>query len=419
MVDDRACLDPVSLAFHEMEKDRDAYTTLCVARIDGVVPRAKIERRVKEMVCRFPTFSSVIETREGLLAPRRVWVPVDVDYSAHIFVEKCDQFKESRVQARINEIYATPFVKGIPRWTFHYLSFPNSDLSFLVAKLSHTYGDGPMLSHIFASLSDQPARRTPALPQRQYSLFYRLYTTLVLLWLVLASIFRRRQAPELRINAKAAATRPVVYALIRSWPRSVLRATAVAHGATVHSLLQALLFRAVRLYDGRRRSLRSLSVFSLRRKARLTCLDATNNLGGMYTAIDATVRATPDVLEQVQQFTECYKASLIFPFLWIGAVKLAGCVGSQPLTKASAWCGDQADFGFSSYKVPLEGLKIGGHKVSQIFAAVKPYRLCTVFSATSYDGTVNLTAAYREGSLADLDRFRECLAIAYKELEKG
>ena len=419
MVDDGARLDPVSTAFHEMEKDRDAHTIMCVVRIDGVVPEEEIRRRVKVAVARFPTFSSVVVEQEGVFSLRKIWTPVDLDLDRHLFVEERGRFKERELQSRLDEIFALPLAKDVPRWAFHYIYFPLSKVAFLVPKVSHTYGDGPMLSHIFSSISDPGKEVVSLLPVRRYSLLYKLYTTILLLWLIVTSAFRRSSVPELRINTEAAATKPVRQRMLCSWPRDQLRTTAAAHGATVHVLLQALLFRAVRLYDGHRRALRSISVFSLRKKPKLTCLDATNNMGVMYTAVGADAVRAADILGSVQRFTDCYKAAFVFPLFWAAVMKLAACTEAQPMVRATSWCADAADFGLSSYKVPLSGLKVGGHKVSQVFAVVKPYRFGTAFSATSYGETVTLAASFRDGNLDDIDKFRECLRLAYKELEQS
>jgi len=410
-------LGSISALFDDMEQVNEAHTLLCVAELKGIPDLRVVRERVTNLSYVFPTFSSVVEERAGVVSPYKAWVHKEIDCERHIEIFDHATFKKSSFGALLTRILNTAFESDIPRWKFHFVRYPKSDKSFFVVKISHVYGDGAMISHIFRSLCDGRPKSKEVPKRRGHSSFlYKIYALIAIALVIVRHLFSRLASRKSRIDVDRGDTRAVSYEEIMRWRLSDVRKIAKDKGVSINDVVHALLFRAVAMYDGKSETLSSLSIFNTRRTAKVTSMDDTNDIGVVLVAVRAGEKSAREILFQVNNTMAHYKNSPMVPIL-SQISKMAYFLSPRLSLKAVDWFANKGTFGFSNYATLLSELTVDGCEVVNLYNAVKPYKMGVFFSVLSYGDYINLSACYKNGNMDDINYFKTCIERAYNELK--
>jgi len=100
-------LGSISALFDDMEQVNEAHTLLCVAELKGIPDLRVVRERVTNLSYVFPTFSSVVEERAGVVSPYKAWVHKEIDCERHIEIFDHATFKKSSFGALLTRILNT------------------------------------------------------------------------------------------------------------------------------------------------------------------------------------------------------------------------------------------------------------------------------------------------------------------------
>lgn len=405
----------ISAIFDEMSKNNEAHTLLCVAEIEGVPDPRLICERVKNLSYGFPTFSSVVREKEGIISPYKVWIPQKINYDEHLEVLDLATFRKSRFDQLLTKILNARFTEGIPEWKFHYVMYGKSNRSFFVVKISHVYGDGAMISHIFRSLCDGKAELGREIKRPHSSFFYKIYAIFMILSVIVRYLLERNWGNNTRISVDCSDTKESCYIDLCRWKLSELKEISRRKMSSINDIMSAVLFRAVSLYDGKADVLSSMSIFNMRRHMSVTSMDDTNDIGVLFIPVSTANRTSSEILPEVRRLMGYYKHSPMI-YLLSYLMKVIYSVCPRALVEVLGGLANKSTFGFSNYATLLSDLTIGDCSVLSLRNVVKPYKMGVFFSALSYGDSVSLCAGCKVGNLEDVEMFRGCLKTAYEEI---
>jgi len=413
-------VDQSSAIFYNMSKHKNGNTLCILAEVAGIPRQEYVFQRLEKIVENYPILSNVIQEKPGWFATNYQWEKQPaMSLSNHFYHVQKKRYDCRNFRRFMNKIINKDFKENIPEWECYFVSYTETNKSFIIFKSNHVYGDGYLMEQFLKLFMDDdqikyPKKITkkPSILSKIYNLFRAVFSLLYFL------IFYRKTNNS--IDKENADNDKNKFYHCKTWDMNDIKRIKNKYKVSVNDLMYTILTKAIQEYCGKSTKMSSVSMFNLRDITQFnpnaqSSMKRQNNIGFMSLSSNIHKYQSPiTLLQNNSKRLSYYKSSPIVPLI-IQSLRMLYLISPKLAVKFLNYVTDKSTFGFSNFRSFSEPKSIQGNKVINISNMVVPYRLGILFTLVSFNNNLTLNVVYKERNLTNPKKFMKCLNKVYKQ----